>query len=557
MIKLTRTNFSIKQLTDMYTNGEIAIPEIQRDFVWDAKRIRLLIDSIQNDFPSGAVILWRPEFRMRDEFEMLIRPERLHLYKERLPTYLLLDGQQRLTALCSVILHADQVMSSLGEEITLPKLFINLRTLAIEARNTSISSSNNEILLNRILSEETTDSGLSSVLGEISLRKDITLKHKNNLKEFREKILQYTYPVQILENHDYATVANIFKRVNSQGKILVTAELELATIVPHWKGFSKHLRTFIREMRSAGLNADMPFYMKCLAFIATDWPSIDSFSRAVVKGDLSIKQLERHWKTTKKSIRKLHFLLKKNKIDRTEFITTRNAMVPMVYAIAKDKKNRIGDALFIKWLIFSMVGGHYTKQTEGVLRKDSYYLTNSLPNIENGFLKLYRQMFRKDITGSTFFRDIDFEGSAAKNPAMLLMYLGLRHNGARDFSGKNAIPIEQISKYQIHHIFPIEFMLADENAEKYRKGSGLSRPEFKEEINDVTNLTFISLEANQEIKKRPPFDYLSKLTTPKNLEAHCIPTDPELWKPENFGAFFDERRRLLAKAINAYLRHLE
>ncbi|MBI5653091.1 MAG: DUF262 domain-containing protein [Chloroflexi bacterium] len=97
MPKLTRTSYSIKELTNMYANGEIAIPEIQRDFVWDAKRIKLLLDSIQKDYPSGAVILWRPEFSARSEFEMLIRPERLHLYKNRLPAYLLLDGQQRLS----------------------------------------------------------------------------------------------------------------------------------------------------------------------------------------------------------------------------------------------------------------------------------------------------------------------------------------------------------------------------------------------------------------------------------------------------------------------------
>src|ERR1022692_3743770 len=101
MTKLSRTWLSVKELTEQYRKGDIAIPEIQRDFVWDAKRIRLLIDSVHKDYPSGAIILWRPPFRIRSEFEMLIRPERLHLYKDRLPKYLLLDGQQRLTALGS------------------------------------------------------------------------------------------------------------------------------------------------------------------------------------------------------------------------------------------------------------------------------------------------------------------------------------------------------------------------------------------------------------------------------------------------------------------------
>jgi hypothetical protein len=59
---------------------------------------------------------------------MSIRPERLHLYQDHPPKYLLLAGQQRLTALVSTILPEDQVSSQLGEEISLPQLFINLRT---------------------------------------------------------------------------------------------------------------------------------------------------------------------------------------------------------------------------------------------------------------------------------------------------------------------------------------------------------------------------------------------------------------------------------------------
>ena len=119
----------------MYANSEIAIPEIQRDFVWDAERVAKLLDSLRMDYPSGAVILWRPEFKTRSEFEMLIRPERLHLYKDRLPTFLLLDGASSGSPpFASVILPANQVMGSLGEEVDLPHLFINLKTLKIEAK---------------------------------------------------------------------------------------------------------------------------------------------------------------------------------------------------------------------------------------------------------------------------------------------------------------------------------------------------------------------------------------------------------------------------------------
>src|SRR5947207_2104227 len=154
---LHRTNHSVKVLTDLYASGDIAIPEIQRDFVWQAPRIKGLVDSINRDYPSGAIILWQPSFKGA-ELEMLIRPERLHLYKERAPKYLLVDGQQRLTALCSVILRLDDVIKSLGEEVDLPTLFINVKTLAIEEKADPSFVSANEVLLNRVLSAEKDDS---------------------------------------------------------------------------------------------------------------------------------------------------------------------------------------------------------------------------------------------------------------------------------------------------------------------------------------------------------------------------------------------------------------
>jgi hypothetical protein len=508
---LQRTNHSVKELTDLYASGDIAIPEIQRDFVWKASRIKALVDSINQDYPSGAIILWQPSFK-RAELEMLIRPERLHLYKERAPKYLLVDGQQRLTALCSVILASDDVIESLGEAVDLPRLFINVKTLAIEEKSDASNASNNEVLLNRVLSAEKDDSGLTVVLTELSGRKDITAAHRNELRGFRDRILLYTYPVQVLDGHDYKTVADIFRRVNSQGKVLVTAELELAKIVPHWKGFAAHLREFIKEMRGEGFNASLPFYMRCLAFIATDWPPIKYFSDQVEKGEEGFQpaQLEQYWRKTKKAVKKLHDSLGRSKINRTDLITSHNAMVPMVYALANDRKSQITDGLLAKWLVFSIVGGHYAQAAETALRRDSGLLTGS-GDMRNRFEKLYRRMVKNDLA-SIKFDESDFEGPSAKNAATLCIYLSLCRNNALDFdvAGRKVAPrVFELEHYQLHHIFPVEFMLEDEEAERYQKKHHLARRQFKEQIDDVANLTFLSLPANQEIKKRAPYEYIT------------------------------------------------
>lgn len=578
MPKLSLTTKPVKELVDMYTKGAIAIPEIQRDFVWNAKKIKSLLDSIYQDFPSGTIILWEPQFLDPEEFRMLIRPERRHIYENRpLPRYLLLDGQQRLTALVSAILPASAVSisSSLGEEINLPWLFVNLKKpKKIEAKKSWDTPTKDEILINRLLSVETEDSGLTSVLREIEARKDIKPEHRNGLSEFRDKILDYTYPVQILQAHKYEDVAEIFKRVNSQGKRLVTAEIEMATIVPYWKGISRYFRDFIKQMRKEGFNADLSFYMKCLAFVATDWPAIDYFSNQVVVeaqkvADGSKKvadckytpdQLNKLWELVKNSVIKLHEILNQSGIDRTDLITTRNALVPIVYAIAKDKKHKLNRGLLAKWLIYAMAGGHYASQTEGVLRRDSEYLTGTLP-IEKGFARMYRQMTRnKKELDSLGFETNDFEDVPAKNPAMLFMYLSLCHQQAKDFSYKQKLQeiedVKDLGKYEIHHIFPAAFMLENnEDAEKYRKAQQLSLAEFRSQINDVANLTFISEPANKSIGKLPLFGYL-KDEPLKNLEAHCIPTDRDLWQVKNFDKFCEKRRMLLAKAMNIYIKDL-
>ena len=40
-------------------SGEIAIPEIQRPFVWKGRQVRDLIDSLYNGYPTGYLIIWQ------------------------------------------------------------------------------------------------------------------------------------------------------------------------------------------------------------------------------------------------------------------------------------------------------------------------------------------------------------------------------------------------------------------------------------------------------------------------------------------------------------------
>ena len=50
----------VSELVDDFECGNVAIPEIQRDVVWKADKIKVLIDSIGEGFPCGVLILWEP-----------------------------------------------------------------------------------------------------------------------------------------------------------------------------------------------------------------------------------------------------------------------------------------------------------------------------------------------------------------------------------------------------------------------------------------------------------------------------------------------------------------
>ena len=82
----------IETLLAWVKSGEIAIPEIQRPFVWDSSKVRDLMDSLYQGYPVGYVIAWKnPNIRLKDG--SLSEGKKI-----------LIDGQQRVTALTAAIL---------------------------------------------------------------------------------------------------------------------------------------------------------------------------------------------------------------------------------------------------------------------------------------------------------------------------------------------------------------------------------------------------------------------------------------------------------------------
>src|SRR5664279_2395177 len=86
------TPHPIETILTWVKSGEIAIPEIQRPFVWEATKVRNLLDSLFLGYPVGYLISWRnPSVKLKDGSSSSGKR-------------ILIDGQQRVTALMAAIL---------------------------------------------------------------------------------------------------------------------------------------------------------------------------------------------------------------------------------------------------------------------------------------------------------------------------------------------------------------------------------------------------------------------------------------------------------------------
>jgi len=84
------------KLIEEIKKGKYQIPDFQREFEWDPWDVRDLIQSIFMDYYVGTLLLWEGS---KENFKKL-SCENLYGYKGNTdPEYIVLDGQQRLTAL--------------------------------------------------------------------------------------------------------------------------------------------------------------------------------------------------------------------------------------------------------------------------------------------------------------------------------------------------------------------------------------------------------------------------------------------------------------------------
>lgn len=128
-----------------------------------------------------------------------------------------------------------------------------------------------------------------------------------------------------------------------------------------------------------------------------------------------------------------------------------------------------------------------------------------------------------------------------------VLYMLTRMGAARDWGTGLALKaslLGKMSRLEVHHIFP--------KAQLYKR-------DFKRaEVNALANFCFLTKDTNLVISDRLPEEYFPEIEKahPGALASQWIPDDPALWKIENFRAFLEARKALLASEVNKCMEEL-
>jgi Protein of unknown function DUF262 len=229
------TSEPVKFLLQMIHNKEMALPDFQRDFVWDPYATDELIESIISNFPAGSLL------RIKNGFQLLFQPREIEgaprLDKGAKPSYLVLDGQQRLTSLYQAFYGVGDHryfidLAGLENNKDLEDCVFYLRKEEGQARYGTIAqqASNLVFPLGKVFGDGGFNGWLPQVLKERCKDMAEILELQTRLTSLYEQwirpIEEYEFPMVTLNEETSApAVCTIFETLNRTGIKLSVFEL--------------------------------------------------------------------------------------------------------------------------------------------------------------------------------------------------------------------------------------------------------------------------------------------------------------------------------------------
>ena len=592
--KFEVNNVSISTLLGYVKDGTIAIPEIQRPFVWDSTKVRNLIDSLYKGYPVGYIITWKnPEVRLKDGSKSEGKQ-------------ILIDGQQRITALTAALL-GQQVLNNNYKKVRI-KIAFNIKTEEFQTLNPAIEAQESWIPDISAFMEDgsiNTWEFITNYSKKFDIEPNIVNERINKLIQIKNVSIGR---IELGSSLDIDTVTEIFIRINSAGVVLSQADFAMSKISVNKEYRGNEIRKTIdyfchiakNPIDYENIKNNDPEFTKIDALNKISWikdksediyqPSyVDvlrvaftyKFKRGKLQDLVSLLSgrdfetreyredvMEDSYATLSSGINdfvnqsnfeRYIMILKSAGAIRDDLIRSQNVVNfgYILYLTLKQKNIRpdLIEKQVRRWIIMSILTQRYASAPESAFDYDIRRLSNSEDILTVIDDEINRQL------NETFWSDIlveYFNTSVASSPYWKTFLMAQIKLGDRGFLSKDiAVRTLIENRGDIHHIFPKNYL---------QKNGHDNRGEY----NQIANFAMLQTEINIQISDRAPVDYMKSIEKQcageenkfgainnledlkKNMAENCIPMGFENMTEPDYKDFLLARRKLMAKKIHTY-----
>jgi len=574
----------LKDILQDIDKCKIQLPDFQRGWVWDDNRIKGLLSSVSLSFPIGAVMVLETG---NSECRFKPRPiEGLPTEPAVEPDKLILDGQQRLTALFQALIKPGAVVTEDIKKKTIYRHYyfdIEKCLNPDEDREECIRSIPEDKCVRNFRGGVDEDystpdkeyaAGLFPVkqlYDSFSWREgydeywDYDRSKARTFNQFYKEVIQrfeqYQLPViEMGRETPKEAVCLVFEKVNTGGVSLTVFELLTATFAADnfllrddWRDISNRftkeevLRKIPSDdfLQAVTLLATMKRYREHVDGIDADGraPAISCKRKDILK--LKLEDYLEHRDTVVEGFLKAAKFLRMQKIFTGRDLPYRTQIVPLAATLAvlgDEADNDTVRKLLSRWYWCGVFGELYGSTIESRFAKD-------LPELIAWVRGGDEPTAVKEATFSgARLEELTSRRSAAYKGIFALMM----RDGCEDF--RSGQPIDISSYYDenvdIHHIFPQKW--CKEHADEQNLRGHWTA------IDCIINKAPLSARTNRMIGGSAPSAYLQRIEKNEGIPAerldqilrsHVI--DPAALRNDDFWAFYDRRYEEILDRVEA------
>ena len=596
------TTYSVQSILGLIESGDIAIPEIQRPFVWDSTKVRDLVDSLYHGYPTGYLITWKnPDVKIKGGGVAEGKT-------------VLIDGQQRVTALTAAL--AGKAV--LNDDYESKRVKIAFNPL-YDGEDTPFA------VLTPVIDK---DSRWISDVAEFFAPDFDSWSFVNGYIEANPGCDPRVVNARITDLKAIATrqlgcivvaaecsideVTDIFIRINSKGAVLSQADFAMSKIAADEahggnmlrKAIDYYCHLAVKPEFWATISQQDPEFMASEYSAKAEWLKDDkddiydpdyndvlrvSFMHMFGRGKLadlvsllSGRDFEaRDFKAeiADDSFRKLHdgvvkFMSKGNFQDFTaalrsagfsssQIIGSKGAVnfaYNLYLTLREDKSIPSTDVKrwVQRWYVMSVLTGRYSGSSESIMDRDMRRIA------DQGFIPFYEEIAASRLADT--FWDVtlpqDLATTSVRSGAWIA-YVASQVRAADNTLFTNGFKVADViaNVGDIHHIFPKAYL---------RKAIDAPQRLY----NQVANYTYLEKRINIAIGDKRPGEYFSQARDAinsgtgyfgdiadegallSNLEANCIPEGIFGMSADDYEDFLAQRRVLMARKIRNYYESL-